>query len=476
MRRVSVVFESAIEQRRLIADRQISAVELAQAHLDHIAKFNPALNAIVTIVEQRALEQARAADEATKRGDEVGVLHGLPMAHKDLANTEGIRTTHGSPIFSDNVPSEDDLIVARMRSAGGVQIGKTNTPEFGAGSQTFNEVFGATKNPYDTGRTCGGSSGGAAVALAAGFVPIADGSDMGGSLRNPASFCNVVGLRPTPGLVPTWPTTSVWAPWGVVGPMGRTVDDVALLLSAIAGPDPRVAVSPHIAPHEFASPIEPIGLDGLKIAWAPNLDGLPVDPAVTSALAPMRDLLEALGATTSVACPDLSSAGEVFQVMRSVEFAAKMGALRDQHADQMKSTVVWNIDETKRRPLSDMAAAVAAQGSIHASVVSFFDDYDLLACPVSQVPPFAIETEWITEIDGVKMDTYIDWMRSCSDITVTGCPALSLPAAFTAGGLPVGIQLVARRGDDLRLLRIAKSIEQAIDIDRWPASVRAEAR
>lgn len=471
---MSVVFESATEQHRLLISKQISAVELLEAHLEQIDRVNPHLNAVVTLVPERALSQAQTADQALARNQQLGVLHGLPMAHKDLARTEGIRTTHGSPLFADDVPDKDDLIIERMRSAGGVQIGKTNTPEFGAGSQTFNNVFGATLNPYDPSRTCGGSSGGAAVALATGMVPVADGSDMGGSLRNPASFCNVVGLRPTPGLVPSWPSGSIWAPWGVVGPMGRTVDDVALLLSAIAGPDARVMVSPHIESTVFAAPLDPADLRGIRVGWAPNLTGLPVDPAVTAALAPIRGVFDTLGARVDDACPDLGAAGEVFQVMRAVEFASKLGQLRDLHPDAMKSTVVWNIDETRRRPLSDMADAVRSQAEIHARVVDFFGEYDVLACPVSQVPPFPVDTEWISSIDGVEMGNYIEWMRSCSDITVTGCPALSLPAGFTPDGLPVGIQLVAAHGKDRYLLQVAKALESAIEIDRWPAIARPQ--
>src|SRR5580765_813462 len=255
---------SAVEMARLVRARELSAREVLSAHLAQIERVNPTVNAIVTLVADQAMEQARLADEAMARGREVGPLHGLPIAHKDLQPTKGIRTTFGSPIFRDFVPAADSLLVDRIRRAGAILVGKTNTPEFGAGSQTFNPVFGATRNPYDTSKTCGGSSGGAAVALACGMLPLADGSDMGGSLRNPASFCSVVGLRPSPGRVPTWPARLPWSPLSVDGPMARTVADVALLLSAIAGPDPRSPIAQQEAGARFALPLGR-GFDGVRV-------------------------------------------------------------------------------------------------------------------------------------------------------------------------------------------------------------------
>ena len=280
--RDDLVLRTASEQARLVRLGDVSARELLAAHLDRIERINPALNAIVTLVPEMANDWATAADDRFAAGAEVGPLHGLPIAHKDLELTAGIRTTMGSPLFADHVPTEDALIVQRMRAAGAITIGKTNTPEFGAGSQTFNRVFGATRNPYDPSKTCGGSSGGAAVALATCMVPIADGSDTGGSLRNPASFCNVVGMRPSPGRVPAWPTVTPWTVLSSHGPMGRTVTDVALLLSVLAGPDPRSPIS-------LSEPGSVFGIDlrtdvgGWRVAWSEDL-GLPVDQAVRSAL------------------------------------------------------------------------------------------------------------------------------------------------------------------------------------------------
>ena len=337
----------AVEQARLLRDGKLSAVELLEAHLTQIERFNPAVNAIVTLVPELARERAAAADRALAAGEDIGILHGLPIAHKDLALTAGIRTTQGSPIFADWVPEESSLFVERVRAAGAVTLGKTNTPEFGAGSQTFNAVFGATRNPYDLTKTCGGSSGGAAVALACGMVPLADGSDMGGSLRNPASFCNVVGFRPSPGRVPTWPSLDPWSPLSVEGPLGRTVADVALLLAAMAGPDARCPLSLPEPGLTFARPLER-DVRGIRVAWSADAGGLPVEPAVKTALAPARAVLEELGCEVTDDYPDLSGAREIFQVLRAVAFETGLGPLYDDHRDELKETIRWNIELARR--------------------------------------------------------------------------------------------------------------------------------
>ena len=284
--RDDLCFASATDLRRRLLAKEISCLEVMQAHLERVEQANPTLNAIVTFQPEQALKKAQKADEMLARGDPTGPLHGLPIAHKDLVDTAGVRTTYGSPIFKDHVPDADDLLVTRLKAAGAVSLGKTNTPEFGAGSQTFNELFGATRNPYDLTKTCGGSSGGAAVALVSGMVALADGSDMGGSLRNPAAFCNVVGFRPTPGRVPNLPTTSAWATLSVSGPMARTVGDVALLLSAMAGPDPRSPLSRPEDPRQFAQPLAR-DFTNTRVAWCLDFAGLPFDPQVTRAIAPL---------------------------------------------------------------------------------------------------------------------------------------------------------------------------------------------
>ncbi len=460
-----LVDRSAVELAAMIRGREVSARELLAASLRRIELMNPQLNAVVTLVPEMAETWAAAADELTASGAMTGPLHGLPIAHKDLEPTAGIRTVMGSPLLSDFVPTEDGLIVQRLRRAGAVTIGKTNTPEFGAGSQTFNPVFGATLNPYDPTKTCGGSSGGAAVALATGMIPIADGSDMGGSLRNPASFCNIVGLRPSAGRVPSWPNRTPWSGLSTSGAMGRSVGDVALQMQAISGPDRRVPISLAESGTIFAD-LADIDVGDVRVAWSPDL-GLPVEQSVRSALSDVPDRLEALGCTVEEALPDLTDAREIFQVLRAWHFEISYGSVYDRSADRMKDTIRWNIEEARRRGLADHARAAAAHAALVVRVSAFFERYDVLALPTSQVVPFDVGLDWPREVDGTAMDTYIDWMRSCSDISLTGCPAISMPSAFTTDGLPIGVQFVGRHGGDVDLLRFARAWERVS-----PASAR----
>jgi amidase len=336
-------------------------------------------------------------------------------------------------------------------------IGKTNVPEFGAGSQTFNPVFGATRNPYDPARTPGGSSGGAAAAVAAGMLPFADGSDLGGSLRNPASFCNLVGVRPSPGRIPVVPSESAWSPLSVLGPIARDVADAALLLRALAGPDPR-------APLSITEPLAD-GLDadpaGLRIAWSRNLGDLPVDADVTAALEGSRAALEAMGWVLEEVEPDLTAADEAFEVLRAIGYAHAFGALLEAGGEGLKETIVWNTRIGLALTGARVAQALASQTEMFHRMRMLLERYDALALPVSQVAPFPVEQEWVGEIAGVTMGSYLEWMRSCSRITMTAHPALSIPAGFKPGGLPVGLQLVGRHRGELDLLRLAAGIEQA---------------
>lgn len=467
-----LVDRSAVELAGMVRRREVSARELLAACLARIDEWNPHVNAIPTLVPEMAAAWADEADRRTAAGEEVGVLHGLPVAHKDLELTAGIRTTMGSPLLVDFVPDEDGLVVQRLRAAGAVTIGKTNTPEFGAGSQTFNPVFGATRNPYDLAKTCGGSSGGAAVALATGMIPIADGSDMGGSLRNPASFCNVVGLRPSYGRVPSWPTATPWSGLGTSGAMARTVDDLALQLQAIAGPDDRIPISLPEPGSAFARVVADPPLDptGLRVAWSPTL-GLPVDPAVRAALADVPDRLSDLGCVVSDDMPDLSGARDVFQTLRAWHFEISGGAFYDRAPDQLKDTIRWNIELARSLRLTDHARASVAQARILERVRGFFDRYDVLALPTVQVLPFDVDLDWPRSVDGEPMETYIDWMRSCCDVSVTGCPAVSMPATFTLAGLPVGVQFVGRPRGDVDLLRFARVWEAAYPVGLRRATV-----
>lgn len=454
-----LVRHSALELAAMIRSGEVSSRELLDATLARVEAVNPQLNAIVTIVPEIAFERAAAADQAVADGAELGPLHGLPIAHKDLELTAGIRTTFGSPLFADFIPTEDGLIARRMRAAGAVAFGKTNTPEFGAGSNTFNQVFGSTKNPYDLGRTCGGSSGGAAVALASFMAPIADGSDMGGSLRNPASFCNVVGLRPSYGRVPSWPNRTPWSGLATSGALARTVDDLALQMQVLAGPDPRVPISLPEHGSVFAG-LEDLDLIGLRVAWTPDL-GLPVDAEVRDALAFVPGQLEALGCRVSEAMPDLYDAREIFQTLRAWHFEIAAGEFYDASPDQIKDTVRWNVEEGRRRTMREHGAASVAHAVLIERVRIFFGDYDVLALPTTQVVPYPVDLEWPRTLAGAEMKTYIDWMRSCSDITLTGCPAISMPAAFTPDGLPIGVQFVGRPLGDVHLLRFGRAWERA---------------
>jgi amidase len=455
-----ICFLTATELVRRIRAKELSAREVMEAHLTQIEQVNPKVNAIVTLLPEQAIHQAVAADEGLAQGREVGPLHGLPVAHKDLVLTRGIRTTFGSLVFKDFVPEEDGLIVERLKKAGAIAIGKTNTPEFGAGSQTYNEVFGETLNPYDLSKTCGGSSGGAAVALACGMISIADGSDMGGSLRNPASFCNVVGFRPSPGRVPTWPDLVGWFPLTVEGPMARTVEDTALMLSVISGPDPRSPIAITEPGSLFARSLER-GFKGVRVAWSRHLGGLPVDPRVTAVIEGQRHAFESLGCLVEDCEPDLTGADEIFKVWRAWRFELAFGELLQTHRDKLKDTVIWNIEEGTKLTGPQIGAAERKRTELYHRVRKFMETCEFLILPVSQVPPFDVNERWLTEINGVKMDTYIDWMKSCYYITVTGLPAISVPCGFTPEGLPVGVQIVGRHQDDLGVLQLAHAFEQA---------------
>lgn len=459
MNEQDLCFLPAVELARMIREREVSALEVMQAHLEQIAQTNPRVNAIVTLLPERALDSAREMDARLARGDASGPLCGLPVAHKDLAVTKGIRTTFGSPIFSDFMPDQDALIVERLRNSGALTIGKTNTPEFGAGSQTFNAVFGATRNPHALDKTCGGSSGGAAAALASGMIPIADGSDLGGSLRNPASFCNVAGFRPSAGRVPAWPSLSAWFPMAVQGPMGRTVADIALQMSAIAGPDPRSPISIEEPGTLFSQPLER-DCKGLRIAWSRDLGGLPVDAEVTRVLEAHRIVFENLGCNVVEADPDLRDADEIFQVLRAWNFELAYGELLKTSRDQMKDTVVWNIEKGTKLSGPQVASAERKRTQLFHRMRDFMDNYDFLVAPVVQVLPFDVKQPYVTEINGEQMATYIDWMKSCFRISVTGQPALSVPCGFSRDGLPVGLQIVGRYRDDFGVLQLGHAFEQ----------------
>ena len=452
-----IVSRPALTLARLLKSRKVSATEVARAFIARIEQVNPRLNAIVTFVPEQALAAAKAMD---RKREKQAPFYGLPIAYKDLVPTRGVRTTYGSLVYKDEVPEQNHSLVERLGAAGAILIGKTNTPEFGAGSQTFNKVFGATRNPYDPAKTCGGSSGGAAAAVAAGMLPFADGSDLAASLRNPGNYCNVVGFRPTPGRVASWPAANAWDTLSVMGPIARTVADAAFLFSAMAGADPRSPVSVDQRGEIFRKTLAR-DFRKTRIAWSRDLGGLPMDPRVTRALQPFRETFQDLGCIVEDATPDFSGASESFETLRAIGFLQKYGALAEKHRDELKDTVVWNVEEGRRRSGADVARAEALRTQLFHRMREFLERYEFLACPVNQLPPYPVEVEWPREIAGLPMGNYLDWMKSCYYITITSHPAISVPAGFTAEGLPVGLQIVGRYRDDLGVLQLAHAFERA---------------
>jgi amidase len=396
------------------------------------------------------MKEAAQLDEKAARGEALGVLHGLPIAHKDLVETAGIRTTYGSPFYRDNIPTTDAEYPRLTKAAGGITCGKSNTPEFGAGSQTFNTVFGATRNPYDLTKTCGGSSGGAAVALACGMVPLAGGSDTGGSLRNPAAFCNIVGLRPS-----VYRMDGSRPPLSVAGPMARTVADVALFLSVLAGPNPQS--------EESARYRRPLGREfkGTRIAWWKGLGGIPFESEIKSVVNSNRKVFETLGCIVEEAEPDFTGVDEAFPTLRFTANHDRYAALIKQNPDWVKDTIKYEVAEAERRTPEDVTRAQARHARMYKESAEFFKRYDYFVLPVTQVSPFDVNTPYPKEIAGKKMGSYIDWMRSCWYISFMGNPAISVPAGFTSTGLPIGIQIVGPHGGDWSLLQIAHAFEAA---------------
>ncbi|MFG6477257.1 amidase family protein [Microbacterium sp. P06] len=452
---------SARELAAAIRTRRLSSEEVVAAHLGRIDATNPTVNAIVSYQPEIALETARDRDRELARGVIRGPMHGLPIAVKDLMDVEGLPTSHGSRIYAGRVAANDSVISSRLRAAGVVFVGKTNTPEFGAGSHTFNEVFGATRNPFDLSRSAGGSSGGAAAAVTTGMLPFADGSDLGGSIRNPASFGNLVGLRPTAGRVASARPGNAWDPGSVLGGLTRDVADTALFLSVISGPEPRAPLSIDEDPSLFLS-IAPRSFQGARIAYSPDLGGLPLDPEVREATAAAARLAEALGAEVVEVDLDLSEADLVFETFRSLEFLDGHGEDAVQHPDLVKQTVRDDVSWAGAIDAPLLNRAAGARTQLFRRLQALFGEYDMLLAPTSQVLPFPIEWEYPTEIDGVAMDRYYTWQRSCSRITATAMPALSMPMTFSRGGLPIGVQFVGPYRGDRLLLEFALTWESAV--------------
>ena len=455
----------ATDLAAMIREKRLSASEVMQAHLRQIERVNPKVNAIVTLVdEDQLMAQARAADEIIAKGKSVGPLHGLPVGVKDLTETKGIRTTYGSPLYRDHIPDHDALVVERMKNAGAIVIGKTNTPEFGMGSQTFNPVFGATLNPYDVTKTCGGSTGGGAVALACGMAPIASGTDIGGSLRNPANFCNVVGIRPSPGRVPNGPSAQLgWSPLGVSGPMARNMTDCALLLGVLAGFDRRSPISIEQSGSQFLQPLGGRNFKGVRVTMIEDL-GLPWEPAVKTAFHAQRKIFESLGCIVEEAEPDMRDANECFLAWRHWAFELQLGETVVAHPDKVNAYAHWHVEEGRKLTGPHLSRIEAKRTALYQRMRQFMEKYEFLVLPVNQVLPFDVNTRYPLEIAGVKMGNYIAWMKSTYYISIVGNPAISVPCAFSESGLPIGIQIVGRHNDDWGVLQLAYVFEQATNI------------
>ena len=461
-----VCFTEATVLVELLRTKKVSAVEVMKAHLGQIARVNAKVNAIVTLVEgQQLLAEARLADDALAKGKPLGPLYGLPIGVKDLNPTKGIRTTYGSPLYKDDIPTADCLLVKREKRAGGIVIGKTNVPEFGLGSQTFNSVFGATRNPYDLSKTCGGSTGGGAAAVVCGMVPLADGSDYGGSLRNPPNFCNAVGLRPSPGRVPNTPADLAWQTFSVSGPVARTVKDCAFFLSVLAGPDERVPISLEQSGSRFTERLEARDFKGVRVAMFRDM-GLPWEPEVREAIRAQGKVFESIGCEVDEAEPDFRDANECFLAWRHWAIESRFGDLMATKGNQLNEYVHWHVEEGQKLTGPYLSRVELKRSALYQRVCDFLEEYEFFVLPVNQVLPFDVTQHYPTEINGVSMDNYLSWMKSAYYITTTGNPAVSVPCAFSRSGLPIGIQIVGRNHDDWGVLQMAYAFEQARNLEK----------
>jgi len=466
---------TAREAVNLLERRQVSPLDLIDAALARIDAVDGAVNALPIRCPERARDHARRLTDAPPPEDRRGWLAGLPLAIKDSMAVAGVRSTWGSPIFADNVPGHSDFQVEALERRGGIVLARSNAPEFAAGSNTFNEVFGKTRNPWNTAMSCGGSSGGAAVALATGQVWLANGSDLGGSLRIPASFCSVVGLRPSAGVVPHGPGFNAFDGLGVGGPMARNVGDLALMFDAMAQFDPRDPLSvPPPAQGFLDAALAP--RPPRRIGFSGNLGFLPVEPEVRQIAAAAAGRFAERGVAVEEACPDFGDAPEIFQTLRAIGFVAGFAPLLEEHRARIKPEVVWNIEKGLALDGEQVGRALRARSALYGRVAAFFADYDLLASPAVILPPFDIEQRYVKEVAGHSFDNYVDWLGMSYAVTLTGCPALSLPCGFTKSGLPVGLQLVGRPRGEAALLAAAALLEEQlglaglVPIDPRPAS------
>lgn len=448
----------AVELRRLIGAREISPVELLASCRARVERVNGTVNAIVATCWERAEAEARAAEQQLTAEGDLRPLHGLPIGVKDLVRTAGLRTTFGSPQFADLVPEADERQVAAIRAAGGIVVGKTNTPEFGAGANTFNPVYGATGNPFDPGKTCAGSSGGSAVALATGMVPLATGSDMGGSLRNPAAYCGVVGFRPSPGAVPHEDRMIGWSPLSVQGAMGRSVADTALLHGVMAGSDFRDALSWPIANESFD--LQPIELGDLKVAISEDLGFAPLDAGIRETFRDAVASFRGAFAQADQRDPPLDdSAHEVFETIRAVSFLAAHGETYRSRSQVLGPNLRANVAQGLTMSLEDVARAMRRQTELYRAFLAFMSDYDVLICPAMAVSPFPHGQRYVEEINGERLRTYFHWLALAYGLTLTAHPVACIPCGRDHAGMPFGIQVCGKRYGDRRTLAVAAAHE-----------------
>ena len=440
---------------------KVSPLEMIDAALARIAATNPAVNSMVTLAEDRARNQAKAL--MAKKPAERGLLAGLPIAVKDLNDVSGVRTTYGSPIFADNVPKKSDIMVETLEANGAVPLGMSNTPEFGAGANTFNEVFGETLNPWDTRLNAAGSSGGSAVALATGQVWLATGSDLGGSLRTPASFCSVVGLRPSPGRVASGPGELRYDTLAVDGPMARNVEDVALMLDAMTGWNIESPISLPKPDEAFLTATRRRQRPK-KVALCLDPAHLPIEPEVKAICREAAERLAQENLDIVEASPDFAGVGDAFQTLRAVDYAATMRPLLDRHRDKLKAEVIWNAEKGLALTPDQIGRAQLRRSRLYGDIVAFFRDYDLLILPAAPILPRDVKERWPRDINGVKLDNYVEWLKLAALITMTACPSLAIPAGFSADGRPVGIQVVGKPRGEAALLSAALVFEEILGL------------
>ncbi len=453
---------TAVDARRMIGTKRLSPKELMQSCIDRIERVDGAVNAMVARDFDRALAAAAKAEEAVSKGAKLGALHGLPVGVKDLNATEGLRTTMGSPLYADNVPDKDGRIVRALREAGAIVIGKTNTPEFGAGANTTNAVYGPTRNPFDTARICGGSSGGSAVALACGMAPLCTGSDTGGSLRTPAAFCGVVSHRSTTGLVPSNERAVAMTTYNVQGPMARTVDDTALMLSALAGEDNCDILSGPPIDASALAQVQRADLGSLRVGWSPDLGFAPVDDTIAGIFSNRMGQAASLFNVCERKDPALETAMEVFWLLRGIYFIASHHERYRDRKDELGPNVLSNYEAAIKMPVEKVAWATGEQKRLHDSFQTYFDDFDVLICPATSVPPFPVEQLWCEEINGRKTANYVEWLAITSGLTLTGHPVTVLPMGLDHTGAPLGIQIVGpKRHSDSFVLSVAAALEDA---------------